>query len=236
MLKTKKLSGTLALVMSVFMLAACGPKPTEDPTLKITQIAATVQSELTQNAALTPSATPTIEPTATATIEPPTPTLQLTTPAITPTLQPTAAVCPITDNSKFIADVNYPDGEVIKPGTTFTKTWKFQNTGSTTWTTDYAIIYLEGSLLGTNSTTFFKLTKSVKPGESVEVNASFTAPASPGRYGSYWKLYSASGCPFGEYASIDIVSGTATAVPTTAASATATTEAPTSTPTASVTP
>ncbi len=226
MFTNKKLSGFLVLILAVVLLSACAAKPTEDPNLKTTQIAATVQAELTQIALLTPSATPTTEPTATPTEAPATPTVAITLTSPTPTLKPITGTG---DNSKFIDDVNYPDGTFVKPGEKFTKTWKFQNTGSTTWTTDYMIIYLEGNLLGTGGVTSFKLTKAVAPGETAEVSAQFTAPAANGRYTSAWKLYSASGYPFGEYASIDITVGTAPTGTVTATTAATATTAPTAT-------
>jgi len=52
------------------------------------------------------------------------------------------------DDANFIADISIPDGTTLQAGEQFTKTWRFQNTGKTTWTTEYAIQYLEGNLLG----------------------------------------------------------------------------------------
>lgn len=213
-MKKNRIIGFVVILLSLTILAACAAKPTEDPTLKITQIAATVQAELTQNALLTPSSTPTPEPTATPTMEPPTPTVGVTLTTAAPTFTPTIAPVNTGDNSKFLGDVNYPDGTVVEPGLTFTKTWKFQNTGSTTWTKDYSIMYLQGSLQGAGNALSFKLDKEVKPGETVEVSATFTAPTVAGRYTSVWKMYTASGYLFGEYASIDITVGTVTPGPT----------------------
>ncbi len=201
-----KILGLVTVLLSLGVMSACAAKPTEDPYLKITEIASTVQAELTQMAALTPSATPTLEPTPTVTLEPPTSTPAVTnTPANTqaPTTPPNTS----NDNSVFLGDVNYIDGTVVAAGEVFTKTWKFKNTGTTTWTTSYQIMYLQGTLKGTGDALFFKLTKEVKPGEIAEISANFTAPSVNGRYTSMWKLYSSSGFYFGEYASIDIVVG-----------------------------
>lgn len=233
MFTKKKITGLLLIGTCAILLAACSAKPTEDPNLKITQIAATVQSELTQNALLTPSATATPEPTATPTMEPPTPTVGITLTTAAPTNQPTVPAVTTGDNSLFKGDVNYPDGTVVLPGSNITKTWKFQNTGTTTWTTNYEIRYLQGVLQGAGNVISFKLTKEVKPGEIAEISAQFTAPAAVGRYTSIWKLYSASGYWFGEYASIDIAVGATTVEPTTNATATFT---PTPDPTGQPTP
>lgn len=230
MFTKKKIGGLLVIMTAFLVLSACAAKPTVDPNQKSTEIAATVQAELTQIAMLTPSATATLEPTPTPTQAPPTPTVQTTPATATPTAKPTVPPASSGDNSRFIGDVNYPDGEVVKAGTSFTKTWTFLNNGTTTWTKDYSIIYLEGNLLGAKSATYFKLTKDVAPGETAEISANFVAPATNGRYTSSWKLYSASGYPFGEYCSIDITVGT----PSTG-TVTATTEATTA-PTSATTP
>lgn len=219
MFMNKKLSGVLIAILAVALLSACAAKPTVDPNQKSTEIAATVQAELTKIALLTPSATATLEPTATPTQAPATPTVELTLSSPTPTTRPTFRPGSTGDNAKFAGDVNYPDGEIVKAGQTITKTWQFQNTGTTTWTTDYGIIYLDGNLMGKGGATFFKLPKAVAPGETVEVSAQFTLPTTNGRYTSRWSMYSASGYLFGEWAGIDVTvgtpTGTGTVVPTT---------------------
>lgn len=226
----KTIMGLVLVLLSVTILSGCAAKPTEDPYLKITEIASTVQAELTQMAALTPSATPTLEPTPTATLEPPTNTPAVTnTPANTqaPTIPPNMT----NDNSVFMGDVNYVDGTVLAAGTKFTKTWKFKNTGTTTWTTSYQIMYLQGTLKGTGDALSFYLTKEVKPGETAEISAEFTAPSANGRYTSMWKLYSSGGYLFGEYASIDIVVGDPNAITATPGGPTITPGGSTPTPT-----
>lgn len=227
MFTKKKFGGLLTIILTVVLLTACAAKPTVDPNQKSTEIYATVQAELTQIALLTPSATATLEPTATPTQAPPTPTVETTPASPTPTVKPTSAPGITGDNSVFVDDVNYPDGTIVSPGTSFTKTWNFRNNGSTTWTTDYSIIYLEGNLQGAGGVTYFKLTKAVEPGQTAQISAKFTAPTANGRYSSVWKLYSASGYPFGEYASIDITvgtpsTGTVTATPESTATTAAT--------------
>ena len=36
----------------------------------------------------------------------------------------------------FVADVTIADGSYIAPGSTFTKTWRIRNNGTTTWNTN----------------------------------------------------------------------------------------------------
>ena len=53
----------------------------------------------------------------------------------------------------------------------------------------------------------FRLPAEVKPGEFADISVPFTAPALPGNYGSYWKLYNSSGFVFGDAFSISISVG-----------------------------
>ena len=78
----KKL-GVFTLALGLALLSACGSSgqtatPTQDANKILTEVAVTVQSRLTQMAALTPSVTPTPLPTATQ-------------PTATPSVTPTAA-------------------------------------------------------------------------------------------------------------------------------------------------
>lgn len=226
----------VAVILTALVLSACSSAaPTEDANMKFTEIASTVQAQLTQNAMLTPSATPTLEVTATPTVEPATATPTGPTPTpVTPT-----ATIPLStgDNSKFISDVTVPDGTQFKTGEKFTKTWLIQNVGTTTWTTQYKLVYVDG-FTGSNNTLSVNLPKEVKPGEQIEVSVNFTAPASNGSYTSWWRMYSANGVVFGDPFSVvfnvgatsatvaPTQSGTSAATATTAATAasTATTE------------
>lgn len=238
-MKRTKISFTLfTLIIGILVLSACGGKPTADPNQKMTEIAATVQAQLTQSAPVIPTSTNTsAPPTQTLTITPaaPTSTLQGAAPAATLVVIPSQPGGTSDDDANFVADVTIPDGSTLKAGEQFVKTWRFQNIGKTTWTTDYAIQYLEGNLLGKGDELTFKLAKGVAPGEYLDVSVPFTAPTAPGVYSSYWKLLSLDGYYFGDVVSISITVGnptptipalTATPVPT----ATKKPKTPTATP------
>lgn len=195
-----------ALLITTLALAACAPAaPTEDPAVKITQIAATIQAEFTQNAALTPSATPTLEPTATPTMEPPTPTISITevTPTATMRVDPQGDVA---DKAVYSADVTIPDGTIVKSGSTVVKIWSIKNIGTTTWKTAYRLAYLDG-LKDAKEMLYVHLPNEVKPEVSVQVSVTFTAPTTPGTYYSYWRLVNDDGHLFGENLSMKIVVG-----------------------------
>lgn len=196
----------IVLLITTLGLSACAAAtPTEDPAIKITQIAATIQAEFTQNAALTPSATPTLEPTATPTMAPPTPTTEMTeaTPTATVRVDPQGEV---EDKAVWSADVTIPDGTIVKPGSTVVKIWAIKNIGTTTWQTSYRLSYLDG-LKDAKEMLYVHLPNEVKPNLNVQVTVTFTAPSEPGTYMSYWRLVNADGQIFGEPMSMKILVG-----------------------------
>lgn len=216
----------VAALTLLFALSACGTAtPTEDPALKITSIAATVQAEITQTALAMPTATPTLTPTVTATLSPVTPTVQGPFSTATKSLFPATG-----DNAKFDQDITIPDGSIIKPGAAFNKTWSLINSGTTTWTTDYQLVYMYGPQATVMSV---KITKNVAPGEAIQVTVPFVAPTQNGSYVSWWQMYSATGYFFGDQVSVVFNVGNETATPTSGTAGPTTTGTPaTATPTA----
>lgn len=196
---------TLVIVTSLLLLSACAAKPTPDVAQLSTQIAATIQADLTSTAMAIPTATPTLGVTPTPLQLAPTATIQVSPTSTTPVVLPQAPQTTINDNSKFLSDVNFPDGTIVNEGDVFTKTWKFENTGTTTWTQAYTLRFLEGNLYGEDNTTFVYVPSNVAPGKTVEVSVPIKAPAVAGSFNSLWKLFTPEGFPFGEYVTINIV-------------------------------
>jgi len=147
-----------------------------------TQLAATVQALMTQNA-VTP--TPAV-PTATATALPPT---------ATPTQPATATPASYCGWVKFINDVSVPDGSVFSPGEVFTKIWRIKNVGTCAWTTDTRLVFVSGAQLG--GPVSVNLPAYVAPGQTVDVSVTLTAPSESGRYIGYWMLRGTDGVLFG---------------------------------------
>ena len=121
---------------------------------------------------------------------PPTPTSIPPTAAVTPTSSPV-----LIDAAEFIMDVTIPDGTRLSPGESFVKTWRLRNSGSTTWTRAYALVFANGSQM--NALALIPLTGPVAPGEMIDVSVTLAAPKNPGTYKGYWELRSASGILFG---------------------------------------
>lgn len=197
----------LFLCIFCLMLTACAAQPTPDISQLSTDIAATIYADITATALAQPTATPTLGVTPTPIQLMPTATsIIISTQPVIPTA--TVSYVPpgsTADNSTWVADVNYPDGSVLGKGEAFTKTWRFKNSGSTTWNSEFSIIYLEGNLLGRNDETTFSLASETAPGKTADISIPFTAPSEPGEYYSIWKLFNPAGQQFGEYATIKIV-------------------------------
>ena len=127
------------------------------------------------------------------------PTVTGTPPTATPTRTPggpTVTVPPSAcDRAQFIADVNVPDGTVMNPGATFTKTWRLKNVGSCAWSTSYQLVFFSGEQMGAPSSAAFP--KNVAVGETVDISINMTAPAAAGSYRGFWMFKNASGALFG---------------------------------------
>jgi hypothetical protein len=99
---------------------------------------------------------------------------------------------PVCDLAGFITDVTIPDGTIMTPGETFTKTWRLINNGSCAWTSGYSLYFFSGDQMGGPSSQ--QLTPSiVNPGQSVAISVNLTAPAAAGAYKGNWKIKNPSG-------------------------------------------
>jgi hypothetical protein len=157
-----------------------------DPNEVITAAALTAAANMTQTAAITP---PSPSPT-----EVPTGTLTPTSPATnTPSISPTPGTGG--DRAEFVADVTVPDGSKFTPGEDFTKVWRVQNVGSTTWTTAYGIAFFGGDQMGGPDS--LPLSGSVAPGQTVDISVDLVAPDDEEEYIGYWMLQNAGGDFFG---------------------------------------
>ena len=222
----KKFIGFSLLAVFALVLSACGssskePTPTPvDPNLIAAQAIATFAMGLTQTAFAQPTATLTPAPLATNTL------LATFAPLGTNTPSVPVNTC---DGSGFVSET-VPDGTVMAPGQVFPKTWKLLNTGTCTWTATYKAVFTgtgNGGPMGGTSTPIGKI---VKPGESIEISISFTAPTTGGDYVSWWKLQNDKGEFFGTPFSVAIKVVGAAATGTATSEPTVTPETPISTP------
>ena len=187
-------------ILFAVSLVACNlpaSTPTSLPDLAQTQAAETIQALFTNPA---PTATIAILP---ATSVPETPLEATATPGeaatATATQPPTATSSPTpgncTNQIDFVDDITVPDDTAFLPGQIFTKTWRLRNTGTCTWTTAYALVFVNGNSL--NATSPSPLVASIPPQTDLDISVTMTAPGVPGTYTSNWMLSEPSGTTFG---------------------------------------
>jgi len=186
--------------LTIFILTlACsmptGPATTESENLPQTQAAATLDRLMTDVAKQDTVLTPTIPAQ--------THTSQAITPAASSTLQATQTVVAlpsitptqVCDAGIFVSDITIPDGSTFSAGIQFTKTWRIKNTGTCTWTPEYAVVFDSGDAMdGPAAQT---IGTSVTPGQTIDVSITLRAPGQPGTFRGYYKMRNAAGVIFG---------------------------------------
>lgn len=234
MKKKKILHALLGLsVLFSLLMSACGSKNAEaTPTLSVeliqTLAVITFSVGQTQTAMAMPSDTPT--PTATASPTG-TSTLAMTNTPGTPIvasggIQPTTSCY----SMAFVSDVTVPDNTTMKPGQTFTKTWRVRNNGTCAWESGFKFNFIGGEAMSGATLT---LDKAVNPGTETELSVAMTAPNASGSHRGNWRMATAAGANFGdEVYVIIVVSGSASPSLTATGGATKATSTPTTTPTA----
>jgi hypothetical protein len=203
---------SVAVLLASLLLVSCGSRqpagtPTSQPQAVLTTAAQTAEAQLTLNAAPPPSATPT--QTRTFLPLPTTAAPTVTgTPLIGFTPSPGTPAPGGTDLAEYVADVTIPDATQFRPGESFTKTWRLKNSGTTTWTTDYALTFFGGAQL--SAPTAVQLPSSVLPGNTIDVSVEMVAPQGAGNYRGFWKMRNAAGSQFdfAVYVDINVVGGT----------------------------
>ena len=136
--------------------------------------------------------TQTVQPVVTTTLS-----LSSASPGPSSTTTSTPPSQPITrcDAASFVTDVTIADGAIIGRGTQFTKIWRLKNVGTCTWTTSYAIVFVNGERFDAPAAVSMPAT--VAPGQTVDLAINLTAPTLDGHYRGNWKLRNASGALFG---------------------------------------
>jgi polar amino acid transport system substrate-binding protein len=151
--------------------------------------------------------------------------LNIANPEPLPTREATTQPEPLSgclDSMKYIQDLNYPDSNMtspapFQPGATIQKGWRIQNSGTCTWDSNYALVYVganpPNSPIGGNPVS---IQGQVAPGQTYDVYATIVAPPQPDRYQSIWNLRNPKGQYFGDrlWIGFDVVSqSTPTAAP-----------------------
>lgn len=180
-MKKLSISITVILVLAT-LLSACGNNQRQSEAVA-TAIAQTVEAFNNQTPQITyVVVTPenTAAPLSTAT---PLPT---STALPTNTSIPAATASPRPCNAVAFVSENPLDGASYAPGATFTKSWRFKNTGTCTWNPNYKVVYANGSTITGADTK--KLTNYVAPGETTDIVYTFKAPSKAGTYQTVFHL------------------------------------------------
>ena len=190
----------LGLIL-ILLVSACQRTPTQDPSVVLTNVVLTVESDLTQTAVAIPTNTPTLPPPETNAPEPTDTDAQPTaavTGGSTSTIAPTNATVPVTGEDKGTwLSSDPPDGTLIDGGTVFTVKLRLFNNGTTTWTTDYYIKFSSGERM--NAPEEIMMPYAVPPGTQVELEVTFTALQEDGTFRSNWIICNARDIPFAEF-------------------------------------
>jgi hypothetical protein len=97
--------------------------------------------------------------------------------------------------SASLSDESIPDDTIFAPGESFQKSWVLTNTGTCTWTEEYALAFHHGNAMTADE--FTPLAGWVLPGESVVLALNMVAPFQPGSHIGFWSLQSPNGTYFG---------------------------------------
>jgi hypothetical protein len=175
-----------AATLACSQFAASTPQPAATLNALYTAAAQTLEGMSTQAVATQFSPTPTSAvPTA--------------SPIVFETYTPVPPLSPVPvsrcDAASFVSDVTYPDGSNVTLGSQFTKIWRLKNTGTCTWTTSYALVFVSGERFGAPAAV--SLPTNVGPGQTVDLAVNLTAPQQGGHYRGFWKLRNASNVHFG---------------------------------------
>jgi uncharacterized protein YkwD len=102
--------------------------------------------------------------------------------SVPPTVNATLAACK--ERAVMVQDVTIPDDTYIAPGATFTKTWRFKNTGTCPWN-GYTIAFASGDQMGAPVSAPIPATA---PNATVDVSVRLTAPTAYNAYAGYFVL------------------------------------------------
>jgi hypothetical protein len=125
---------------------------------------------------LTPEAVPSV------TASPPTPEA---------VLEPSATLMTGVLDAKYVRDINIPDGTVMTPGQTFTKSWEIENAGEVPWPEGTELRLVDGPAMGPLESVTLN---SRAAGERAEISVELVAPDAAGTYRTYWQLCVGESC------------------------------------------
>jgi polar amino acid transport system substrate-binding protein len=107
-------------------------------------------------------------------------------------------------------DLSIPDGTQMGPGESFTKGWRIENTGTCTWDSGYALVYV-GSVPVQDvlSAAPTGISGTVQPSAKYDVNVNLVAPDKSGVYKGFYTMSAPDSTLFGDriWVQIEVVGG-----------------------------
>ncbi|WAR02736.1 ILRUN-like protein [Mya arenaria] len=95
----------------------------------------------------------------------------------------------------FVSDVTVGEGEAVPPNTTFTKTWRVENSGDESWPPGCQLRFCQGENLANTDRV---LVETLGPRATTDISVQMQARSEPGTYQSQWRMCTATGMFFGE--------------------------------------
>lgn len=186
-----KSKSIMVVALVALVISACNfPFVAESETSLATTVAQTVEA-MEAEVKAPALAVPTVAPLPTA------------TPAPTATPSPTETPENPCLFATYVSET-VPDNTEYSAGANFTKTWKFRNTGTCDWNTDYKAVFVKGDQMGGPDEQ--NIPAETDPGEDVTISVNLKAPSSAGTYTGYWQFETHKGMRFGEnYFTVKIV-------------------------------
>jgi hypothetical protein len=198
------------LLLLLFSCTACVMPATNEPAYQVQPNLVSITETNTPQPTKTrlPSATLLASKTVPATLSPTASVGNTPTPFV-------VAELPISNADKMIViqDVSYPDGSVLKPAALFIKTWRVENSGSTTWNSQYLIAHAQeisysgpkvtqlyayppDTELGWNIGSWPEPLNEVNPGDIVDISIVLQTPNQHGYQIGIWNLLNTQGQRF----------------------------------------
>ena len=204
----------LVFITTMALMAGCGGQtaqtPTVDPKVVYTEVAQTVQAQITNNAKLTPKPTNTPMPIET---EGPTATLRpSSTPigegTLLPSLTPGDGTVPTVpsggatqppvvspDKMEYISQ-SVADNSTFQRNESFTQVWTLKNIGTTTWDDTYQVRLYAGPGFNSKDGSIGQV---VGPDTLAKISVNMRAPGDQGEYTSVWVITNPDGRNFGSF-------------------------------------
>ena len=182
------------IITCLWLLCACDSvsttqQSTEDESSYATAAVQTARAKLTEIAVETLNAQNSQTPAMNIAAPP----VDTPTPTITPI--PPSPMPPDCNQVSLIGDVSIIPGTSLLPGEKFIKTWRIQNTGTCTWSGDYALVFTEGKTM--DGPGAVDLSATIPPDGIIDLSLKLAALEAPGSYSSRWKLQASDGSLFG---------------------------------------